>query len=118
MIKEISIPIENDYLVEKNEIVNLFSAFFNDEFSFDFVDNSAEIQLTALDYNQFQYTADKILRNGALNENSKKVVQNILDSITNIKSYGLRSGKRVYASADDNHWETYFEKLFNIECFH
>jgi len=131
-----------------------------------------------------------------LNEESKKVVQNILNSINSIKSYGLKSGKRVYvdynnerkvqnrkekeekrqqfyytkendfskrnndipkefenqiicgdsqnilsklpdncidlvitsppynfgldyaSTADDNHWETYFEKLFEIfsEC--
>jgi hypothetical protein len=31
-----------------------------------------------------------------LNDNSKKIVQAILNSITNIKSYGLKSGKRVY----------------------
>jgi len=196
MYKEISIPIENDHIVEKNKIINLFGSFFNDEFSFDFAENQAEIQLAVLDYTMFQHTANKVLLNGALNEESKKVVQNILNSISNIKSYGLKSGKRVYvdynnerkvqnrkekeekrqqfyytkgnnfskidnnipkeyenqilcgdsqnvlsklpdncidlvvtsppynfgldyaSTADDNHWETYFEKLFDIfsEC--
>ena len=96
MYKEIYIPIENDYLVEKNKIINLFGSFFNDEFSFDFAENQAEIQLAVLDYTMFQHTANKVLLNGALNEDSKKVVQNILNSIANIKSYGLKSGKRVY----------------------
>jgi len=96
MYKEISIPIENDYLVEKSKITNLFGSFFNDEFSFDFTENQAEIQLAVLDYTMFQHTANKVLLNGALNEDSKKVVQNILNSIANIKSYGLKSGKRVY----------------------
>jgi DNA modification methylase len=94
--KEISIPIENDCLVEKSKIINLFSTFFNDEFSFDFIDNTVEIQLIALDYNSFQWTANNILGNSTLNDDSKKVVQNIINSITNIKSYGLKSGKRVY----------------------
>jgi predicted methyltransferase len=196
MYKEISIPIENDVLVEKSKIINLFDSFFNKEFSFDFTENQAEIQLAVLDYTMFQQTANKILLNGALNEESKKVVQNILNSINSIRSYGLKNGKRVYidynnerkvqnrkekegkrqqfyytkgndfskidnaipkkyenkiicgdsqnilsklpdncidlvvtsppynfgldyaSTADDNHWETYFEKLFSIfsEC--
>ena len=196
MGKEINIPIENDYLVEKSKLINLFAAFFNDEFFFDFVDNNVEVQLIALDYNLFQFTANNVLSNGTLNDNSKKALQSILNSITNIKSYGLKSGKRVYvdynnerkvqnrkekeekrqqfyytkdnnfskvnneiptefenkiicgdsqnilaklpdncidlvitsppynfgldyaSTADDNHWETYFEKLFEIfsEC--
>lgn len=96
MIKEIVIPIENDSLVEKHQIITLFNSFFNDEFSFDFIGNNTEIQIASIDYNLFQSTTNMILRNGALNDESKKVVQSILDSITNIKSYGLKSGKRVY----------------------
>ncbi len=96
MAKEINIPIKNDSLIEKSKILNLFDSFFGDDFSFDFTDEQAEIQLVALDYTMFQHTAAKVLGNGALNNESKKVVQDILDSITAIKSYGLKSGKRVY----------------------
>jgi len=96
MVKEINIPVENNSLVEKSKIINLFDSFFNDEFSFSFTENQAEIQLAVLDYKMFQRTANSVLLNGALNEESKKVVQNILNSITSIKSYGLKSGKRVY----------------------
>ena len=94
--KEIFLPIESDSLVEKSRIISLFDSFFNDEFCFDFVGDKTEIQLASLDYNLFQHTANKIISNGALNEASKKMVQNILDSITNVKSYGLKNGKRVY----------------------
>jgi len=96
MYKEISIPVENDFLVEKNKIINFFGSFFNDEFSFDFAKNQTEIQLAVLDYKMFQHTANEVLLNGALNEESKKVVQDILNSINSIKSYGLKNGKRVY----------------------
>jgi len=96
MVKEIKIPIENACLIEKNKIINLFDSFFDDEFSFDFSDNNAEIQLVSLDYNLFQNTTKNVLSNGALNDYSKIAVQSILDAITNIKSYGLKSGKRVY----------------------
>jgi DNA modification methylase len=96
MYKEISIPIDNDSLVEKSKIMNLFDSFFCDEFSFDFTENQADIQLAVLDFTMFQHTANKVLCNGALNEESKKVVQDILNSISSIKSYGLKSGKRVY----------------------
>ena len=98
MIKEIVIPVENEVSVEKSKIITLFDSFFNDNFSFDFVDNQTEIQLISLDYNLFQHTANKILSNGVLNDDSKKVVKNILDSISNVKSYGLKNGKRVYVN--------------------
>jgi len=196
MTKEILIPVENDYAVEKSIILNSFNSFFSDDFSFDFTDNNIELQLGTLDFTMFQHTANKILSNGVLNDYSKSAVQNLLDGISNIKSYGLKSGKRVYvdynnerkvqnrkekeekrqqfyytkgnkfqqtnneipkefenkiicgdsqqilsklpdncidlvftsppynfgldyaSTADDNHWETYFEKLFDIfsEC--
>jgi len=96
IVKDIFLPVENDSLVEKSKIITLFDSFFNDEFSFDFVENQTEIHLVSLDYNLFHHTANKILSNGSLNDDSKKAVQNILDSITNIKSYGLKNGKRVY----------------------
>ena len=194
--KEIFLPIENNYEVEKGKIITLLGSFFSDDFRLDFVENQTEIKIASLDYNLFQSTASKILNNGVLNNASKAVIQNILDSITDIKSYGLKNGKRVYVDynnerkvqnrkekeekrqqfyytrgnnfsktnndipkefenqivcgdsqdillklpdncidvvvtsppynfgleyasvADDNHWELYFEKLFNIfsEC--
>jgi DNA modification methylase len=196
MTKEIIVPLENEGFIEKSKILSSFDTFFNDDFNFDFSDNSVEIQLGALDYAMFQITANQLLEKSYLNEHSKAVVRTILNSIANIKSYGLKSGKRVYvdynnerkvqnrkekeekrqqfyytkghnfsqtnveiskefenqivcgdsleilkklpdncidivltsppynfgldyaANADDNHWETYFEKLFEIfgEC--
>ena len=96
MVKEIILPVENDSSVEKTKIIMLFDSFFNNEFSFDFAGNQIEIQLVSLDFNLFQRTTNKILSNGSLNDDSKKVVKNILDSIEHIKSYGLKNGKRVY----------------------
>jgi len=96
MVKEIILPVENDVLVEKTKIIALFDSFFNDDFSFDFVGNQTEIRLVSLDFNLFQQTTNKILSNDSLNDDSKKAVQNILDSITNIRSYGLKNRKRVY----------------------
>ena len=96
MTKEVLIPIENDYAVEKSIILSSFISFFSDDFSFDFADNNIELQLGTLDYTMFQHTANKILSNGCLNDYSKIAVQSLLNSITNIKSYGLKSGKRVY----------------------
>ena len=96
MTKEINISVENDFLVEKSKIINLFDSFFCSDFSFDFTDNQTVVQLGALDFTMFQHTASKVLSNGVLNDESKKVVQDILDSIASIKSYGLKSGKRVY----------------------
>jgi len=95
-LKKITLSVENDVLVEKTKIIMLFNSFFNEEFSFDFVGNQMEIRLVSLDFNLFQQTTNKILSNGSLNDDSKKAVQNILDSISNIKSYGLKNGKRVY----------------------
>jgi DNA modification methylase len=94
--KEIKIQFENDYLVEKNKIISLFDSFFNEEFNFDFSDSVVDIKLGTLDYNMFQAVANKAVGNGTLNEYSKAVVKQVLDSITSVKSYGLKSGRRVY----------------------
>lgn len=96
MAKDISIPLGANLAIEKSKILNLFGSFFCDDFSFNFTENHTEIQLVALDYAMFEQAAVKILSNGALNDDSKKVVQDILNSITSIKSYGLKGGKRVY----------------------
>jgi len=95
-IKEIKIPVANALVIEKNKILSLFGAFFNDEFKFDFVDGSIDIQLSSLNYNSFQQKANDILGNGSLNTESKNLVKNILDSIAAVKSYGLKGSKRVY----------------------
>lgn len=96
MTKEISIPFDNNYEVEKSKIMSSFDSFFSDDFNFDFTENSIELQLGTLDFTLFSNTANKILSNGYLNENSKIAVKLLLDNITNVKSYGLKNGKRVY----------------------
>lgn len=96
MTKEISIPFDNNYEVEKSKIMSSFDSFFSDDFNFDFTENSIELQLGTLDFTLFSNTATKILSNGYLNENSKIAVKLLLDNITNVKSYGLKNGKRVY----------------------
>ena len=96
MTKEIIIPIQNAYAIEKTKIISMFSSFFSDDFSFDFSDENIELQLGSLDYTIFQHTVNKILSNAVLNNDSKLAVKSLLDTITNIKSYGLKSGKRVY----------------------
>ncbi|MDR1383316.1 MAG: hypothetical protein LBJ67_05660 [Planctomycetaceae bacterium] len=63
MAKEITVPIEKDFLVEKNKIITLFDCFFDDDFNFDFTENSVEIELKSLDYMLFQNIANKALRN-------------------------------------------------------
>jgi len=96
MSKEINISIPNGRLVEKNKITALFDPFYNDEFALDFDEDQAQIQLVALDYAAFEFTAKKALSNGGLNNESKKVVQDVVSAIGSIKSYGLKNGNRVY----------------------
>jgi len=96
IIKEILVPVENSELVEMSHISSMFAGLQSDEFTIDFNDSMVEIQLAALDYNYFQFTANNAMLSDTLNENSKKVVRSILNAVSNIKSYGLKSGKRVY----------------------
>ncbi len=97
MQKKISIPLENEEFIEKNKLINTFESFFNSDFSFEFSDGQVDIFLGELDYGLFQSVANRALHDSLLNDQSKNAAKQILDSITNIKSYGLRSGKRVYA---------------------
>ncbi|GHT81930.1 hypothetical protein FACS189467_6750 [Bacteroidia bacterium] len=96
MLKNLEIPIEETTDLQKEKIIKVFDTFFDDKFSFDFSDELVEIQLGTLDYNAFKRSADTLMSNEHLNNNSKEVVQKILDSITSVKSYGLKNGKRVY----------------------
>jgi hypothetical protein len=66
MTKEIIIPIENEGFVEKSKILSSFDAFFNDDFNFDFYDNSIEIQLGSLDFSKFQIAANLLLEKSSL----------------------------------------------------
>lgn len=103
MTKKIVIPviIENDILVEKDKIRNLFDSFFSKDFSFVFAKKQAKIHLAVLDYTLFENTAKKILSDNILNAASKKVIHDILYSIASIKSYGIKGGKRIYATYND-----------------
>jgi len=96
MLKQITVNIENEHLIEKDKIIFLFDSFFSEDFSFDFFDNKVEILLGVLDYSLFAHKSTKIISNGELNDFSKVVVKNILESITKIKSYGLKGNKRDY----------------------
>ncbi len=96
MLKEINIAIDNNINIENDKILNIFTPLFSDEFNFDLTNQSANIQLGSLDYNNFQNIVNKVLENGSLNNDSKYIVQQIYEAISNIKSYGLKSGKRVY----------------------
>jgi len=100
MYKNINFKISDESHIEQEKIFKLLDAFICEDFNFDFNENLVEIQLKTLDFNSFQKYIKTTLLNGVLNEDSKEVVQKILDSISSIGSYGLKGSKRVYVDYD------------------
>jgi DNA modification methylase len=96
MNKILQIELNKSHIIEKEKLFNLFTPFFDEEFGFEFNDKSMEIQLGAIDYNSFKLQVNKTLTNGILNDETKEVVQKMFDSISSVKSYGLKGNKRVY----------------------
>ncbi|MDR1554302.1 MAG: site-specific DNA-methyltransferase [Prevotellaceae bacterium] len=96
MYKNIEIKFNKNYTIEKDKIFNIFNVFFDNEFIFDFTENSVEIQIRSIDYNNLQLHVNRSLSNDALNNDSKEIIKKIFDAVTAIKSYGLKGNKRVY----------------------
>ncbi|MDR2292930.1 MAG: site-specific DNA-methyltransferase [Prevotellaceae bacterium] len=96
MNKILEIELNKNHIIEKEKLFNLFTSFFDEEFGFDFNDNSVEIQLGTIDYNSFKLHVNKTLANEILNDETKDVLKKIFDSISAVKSYGLKGNKRVY----------------------
>jgi hypothetical protein len=100
MYKEIKIEIEQETNIEQDKICRILDSFINDDFNFDIDENFLEIRLRTLDFNFFQINIQKYLTNGVLSQNSKVVIQKMLDAISSIGSYGIRGNKRVYVDFD------------------
>ena len=96
MFKTIEIDLEKEIPNKDIGFVrNILNFFPKNEFAFDLLGGKAIIYLNKLDFQQFQ----KIIKSGMESTNSdatKKLLNDILINIDSIKSYGLKSKKRIY----------------------
>lgn len=92
----IAYPISNDII---EEIRWLSTQYPKEDIFFEIENNTIKISLNQLDFSHFK---NNILRRISFltNENRKKLLKEVLQKIENIKSYGLKGKKRIYAGYD------------------
>ena len=92
----IKYPINDKIL---NELNSLFSQHPTEDIFYKVKDaNTIKIYLNQLDFSNFKESI--ISRMQFVNDNIKALLKEILIEIENIKSYGLKSGRRVYIGYD------------------
>jgi len=92
----INYPI-NDIIIK--ELNNFFSGYSKSDIYYEIqFPNTIKIYLNQLDFSDFK---NKIaLKSSFLDDNAKLLLNNILNEIENIKSYGLKGRKRIYVDYD------------------
>lgn len=96
MPKEIVIPVSEMAETEKNSIINFLSPCFDENFGIDLSENGFKISLISLDFEKFTLLCKQLIKQDTLSDLSKRVILQLQQEIANIKSYGLKGGKRIY----------------------
>lgn len=96
MPKEIVIPISEVAETEKNAIINQLSPCFDENFGVEFSGNELLVSLVSLDFEKFTLLCKQIVKRDDVTEVSKNTILLLQQAIANIKSYGLKGGKRIY----------------------
>lgn len=100
--KIIEIVLNRDiWIAELNVIDELKKLFSNDDFFFKTKKNKVIFNLKSIDLDNFKNRINQLIKNHYLDQkynisNSKNLFSEIIKRIENIKSYGIKSGKRVY----------------------
>ena len=93
---KISYPINKDIM---EEVHLLSTQYSKEDIFFSIEDNTLKIYLNQLNF--FHFKNHILSRISSLyNENKKKLLESILQTIESIKSYGLKGKKRIYVGYD------------------
>jgi DNA modification methylase len=96
----ITIKISDKEIEKKKEILTrLFSSLPKEDIYFDLLPDGMIIYLRELDFFSFKKSINEITMNNK-NSDVANLLHSILYSIENIKSYGLKGGKRLYVCYD------------------
>jgi len=96
----ITIKISDKEIENKKEILTrLFSSLPKEDIYFDLLSDGVIIYLRELDFFSFKNSINEITMNNK-NSDVANLLHSILYSIENIKSYGLKGGKRLYVGYD------------------
>ncbi len=98
------IPIASplDYSEERwKKLVAIFRCFPATDIGFDWNKEKFSVLLNTLDFQQFSKKITEFAENGEPDKELKKFSLRILDAVDSIRSYGLKSEKRVYAGYND-----------------
>ena len=99
MYKQIEVNLDRDTNEsEKEVIIDINKSFSEDDL---YVENGGSkiiFYLRLIDLNKFREKINKMISDGNLDENNP--FSEIINKIENIKSYGIKSGKRLYVGYD------------------
>ena len=84
--------------VEKEAIIKINDSFSEDDLYIETDRNKIIFNLRLIDLDKFKERVDKLVSENNLN--SKNLFNDIVNKIEDIKSYGLKSGKRLYVDYD------------------
>jgi len=93
--KEISIATENDFSWKHKKIMDSFFADLKDNIYYEYDENSIKIFVHNLDFSRFQSKAIE-LKTREENDVVVNLIDQCVNAVGSVKSYGLKSGKRVY----------------------
>lgn len=93
--KEIKLDLDNDPSEKEKYALKNLNSFFNPkDFSVSLVDQTLLIKIHSLDFQQFSLIKNTIQTDNKLE--AENILNEIEQSIQAIKSYGIKSGKRLY----------------------
>jgi DNA modification methylase len=85
----------------RKTLAALFSNFPTADIQFDWSEENFAVLVNTLDFQRFKKTLVEFSQNGEPDTDLKNFSLKILDAVDSIRSYGLKSEKRVYAGYND-----------------
>ncbi len=97
--KIIEFEINNSLAENNNRIINHFNSIYNkDDLYLDSKNNNLQIYLRQLDFYSFKNNIEKLIEEKKDNEIEIQLIKQIFEKIDSIKSYGIKSKKRLYVN--------------------
>lgn len=98
--KEVNVATQDTFSVHHKRVMDSFFESFDRHIYYEIDQNNVKIFLNTVDFSKFQ---DKAIELKTREENDEIVhlIDQCVNAVSSIKSYGLKSGKRVYVDYND-----------------
>ncbi len=84
-----------------NELRSLFNGLCDDDFSIDKDEQGIKVKVISIDFLKFENVCATGIKDENLMVGTKHVIEKLLKELSEIKSYGLKNGKRLYVGYND-----------------